>query len=62
MDARDVGDRLEPAPFTRIVGVGHHGGDVLAACDERFERAGADRVIGENDPPRARHSSTSAIT
>ena len=31
MDARDVGDRLEPAPFTRIVGVGHHGRDVLAA-------------------------------
>ena len=62
MDARDVGDRLEPAPLTRIVGVGHHGRDVLAASDERLERADTDRVIGEDDPPRARHSSTSAIT
>ena len=29
--ARDVGNRLEPAPFMDIGGVGDHGRDVLAA-------------------------------
>jgi hypothetical protein len=62
VDARDVGDRLEPVPLARIVRVGHDDRDVLAIGHERLERADADGVVREDSPARAPHSSTSVIT
>ena len=42
--------------------MGHDGRHLAVAGEERTERAGAEGVVGEDDPARARHSSTSLIT
>jgi len=54
---------LEPVTFGLRVLVGHDGGDVGAAREQRRERASAERVISEEDAPAGRaHERISATT
>src|SRR2546425_11104540 len=62
VNPRDLGDRLEPVAFVRVIGVRHDRDYLLLPRQQCLERARAEGMVGEDRPACPAHSSTSLIT